>query len=153
MNLTVAKPTVKTYHVSKVLNAPLSFAFKWCTDYRETDPRITGSKNKRSVLEKNKERVIYTVRYKSGGKTINAVNIVTLKPPKAWDLDSRGDEDDEVGEYRLTSLGPRKTRLDMMFIEYWKIPNYPEKSEYLRDIHRIWDKYAAALERDYMRHK
>jgi hypothetical protein len=153
LNLNVAKPTVRTYHVSKVLSAPLSFAFKWCTDYRETDPRITGSKNKRSVLEKTKERVIYTVRYKSGGKTVNAVNIVTLNPPKAWYLDSRGDEDDEVGKYRLTSLGPRKTKLDMMFVEYWKIRNYPEKSEYLRDIHRIWDKYAAALERDYMRHR
>jgi len=136
-----------------VFNAPLSFAFKWCTDYREDDPGITGSKNKRSVLEKTKERVIYTIRYKSGGKTMNAVNIVTLKPPKAWYLDSRGDEDDEVGVYRLTSLGRRKTRLDMTFVEYWKIRNYPGNSEYLSDIHRIWDKYAAALERDYRRHR
>jgi len=149
----VAKPTVRTYHASKVLNAPLSFAFKWCTDYREDDPRITGSKNKRSILEKTKERVIYTIRYKSGEKTMNAVNIVTLKPPKAWYLDSRGDEDDTIGEYRLTSLGSRKTRLDMTFVEYWKISNYPGKSEYLSDIYRIWDKYAAELERNYRRHR
>ena len=102
-------------------------------------------------MEKTKERVIYTIRYKSGGKMMNAVNIVTLKPPKAWYLDSRGEEDDEVGVYRLTSLGPRKTRLDMTFVEYWKTKNYPAKSQYLSDIHRIWDKYAAALERDYMK--
>jgi hypothetical protein len=149
----MAKPTVRTYHVSKVLNAPLSFTFKWCTDYRDTDPKITGSKNKRSVLEKTKERVIYTIRYKSGGKTMNAVNIVTLKPPKAWHLDSRADEDDTIGDYRLTSLGRRKTRLDMSFVEYWKIRNYPGKSEYISDIHRIWARYAAALERDYRRHR
>ncbi|MGA2972667.1 MAG: hypothetical protein ABSE39_08615 [Candidatus Bathyarchaeia archaeon] len=149
----VAKPTVQTYHVSKVLHAPLSFAFKWCTDYREDDPRIIGSKNRRSILEKTKGRVIYTNRYKSGGKTMNAVNIVTLKPPRAWYLDSRGDEDDEIGEYRLTGLGPRRTRLDMTFVEYWKIRNYPGRAEYLSDIHRIWDKYATALEKDYRRHK
>jgi len=136
-----------------VLNAPLSFAFKWCTDYRENDPRMTGSKNKRSILEKTMERVIYTIRYSSGEKTMNAVNIVTLKPPKAWYLDSRGDEDDTIGEYHLTSLGPRKTRLEMTFVESWKIRNYPGKAEYLSDVHRIWDKYAAALERDYKRHR
>jgi hypothetical protein len=136
-----------------VLNAPLFFAFKWCTDYRENDPRITGSKNKRSILEKTKERVIYTIRYRSGQRTMNAVNIVTLKPPKAWYLDSRGDEDDTIGEYHLTSLGPRKTRLEMTFVESWKIRNYPEKAEYLSDIHRIWDKYAAAFETDYKRHR
>ena len=149
----MVKPTGQTYHVSKVLHAPLSFAFKWCTDYREDDPRITGSKNKRSILEKTKDRVIYTIRYKSRGKTMNAVNIVTLRPPRAWHLDSRGDEDDEIGEYRLTSLGARRTRLDMTFVEYWKIQNHPGRTEYLSDIHRIWDKYSAALEKDYKRRK
>lgn len=149
----MTKPIIRKYHVSKVLNAPLSFTFKWCTDYRDTDPKITGSKNKRLILEKTKERVIYTIRYKSGGKTMNAVNIVTLRPPKAWHLDSRGDEDDEIGEYRLTSIGPRKTRLDMAFVEFWKIRNYPGKSEYLSDMHRLWDKFGAALERDYRRHR
>jgi hypothetical protein len=149
----VEKPAVRTYHISKVLNAPLYFAFKWCTDYRESDTRITGSKSKKSILEKTKKRAIYTIHYKSGGKAMNAVNIVTLKPPKAWHLDSRGDEDDMIGEYRLTSLGPRKTRLDMEFVEYWKIRNYPGKPEYLRDMHRIWDNYAVALERDYKRHR
>ncbi|MGA2785804.1 MAG: hypothetical protein ABSF09_14020 [Candidatus Bathyarchaeia archaeon] len=114
---------------------------------------MTGSKNKRSILEKTMERVIYTIRYSSGEKTMNAVNIVTLKPPKAWYLDSRGDEDDTIGEYHLTSLGPRKTRLEMTFVESWKIRNYPGKAEYLSDVHRIWDKYAAALERDYKRHR
>ncbi len=142
-----------TYHVTKVLNAPVQFAYEWCTDFRDDDPKITGSKNKRSILEKTKERVIYTIRYKSGGKTWNAVNIVTLRPPRAWQLDSRGDEDDEVGEYRLSRLGARKTKLDMTFVERWKVRNYPPRAEYLQHIHEIWDKYAAALEKDYRRGK
>jgi hypothetical protein len=136
-----------------VLNAPLQFAYEWCTDFRESDPNIIGSKNKRRILEKTKERVIYTIRYQSGGKTWNAVNIVTLHPPRAWNLDSRGDEDDEVGEYRLSRLGPRKTKLDMTFVERWKVRDYQPRDEYLKHVHNIWDKYAAALERDYKRRR
>jgi len=150
-------PDVRTYHVTKVLNAPLKFAYRWCTDFRDSDPKITGSGNKRKILEKTKERVVYnsqfTIRYKHGGKTLNAVNIVTLHPPRSWHLDSRGDEDDEVGEYRLSRLGPSKTRLDMKFIERWKIRDYPPKAEYLKSIHAVWDKYAASLEKDYRRHR
>ena len=142
-----------TYHLTKVLNAPLQFAYEWCTDFREDDPKIIGSKNRRRILEKTKERVIYTIRYKSGGKTWNAVNIVTLHPPAAWHLDSRGDEDDEVGEYRLSKLGPRKTKLEMTFVERWKVRDYQPRAEYLKHIHNIWDKYAAALQRDYRRRR
>jgi len=146
-------PIVRTYHVTKVLNAPLSFAFNWCTDYRASDPKITGSGNKRKILEKTKARVIYTVGYKSGERTLNAVNIVTLNPPHSWHLDSRGEEDDEVGDYKLSSLGPSKTKLDMKFIEEWKTRNYPPNKEYLKQIHAVWNKYAAALEKDYRKHR
>ena len=31
--------------VSKTINAPLRYVYDWCTDYRETDPQITGSKS------------------------------------------------------------------------------------------------------------
>ncbi len=151
--MSAKKPDVRTYHATKVLNAPLKFAYRWCTDFRDTDPKITGSGNRRKILEKTKERVIYTIRYKSGGKTRTAVNIVTLHPPRSWHLDSRGDEDDEEGEYRLSKLGSAKTRLDMKFIERWKIGDYPSKSDYLKSIHDVWTKYAAALEKDYRRHR
>jgi len=97
--------------------------------------------------------VIYTIRYKSGGKIRNAVDIVTLNPPRAWHLDSRGDEDDEIGGYLLRRLGPRRTKLEMTFVERWKIRNYPSRADYLKHINEIWDKYAAALERDYRRRK
>lgn len=84
---------------------------------------------------------------------MNAVNIVTLHPPRAWHLDSRGDEDDTLGKYRLSKLGPRRTKLDMTFIEAWKVKNYPSRADYLKDIHRIWDRYAAALAKDYRKRK
>lgn len=46
------------------------------------------------------------------------MNIVILNPPRAWHLDSRGEEDDAVGDYMLTRLSPRRTKLDMKFVEY-----------------------------------
>ena len=152
-SLSAKKPAVRKYHVTKVLSAPIKFAYKWCTDFRDSDPKITGSGNKRRILEKTKARVIYTIRYKSGGRTLNAVNIVTLHPPRSWHLDSRGEEDDEVGEYTLSTLGPSRTKLDMKFIEYWKTRSYPSSTEYIEQIHDVWNKYAAAMEKDYNRQR
>lgn len=145
--------TKGTYRVSKIINAPLKFVYDWCTDYRADDRKITGSKSKRTILEKTKQRAIYTTRYMNKGEEWNAANVVTLHPPKSWHLDSIGDEDDEVGDYRLTSLGPRKTRLDMVFKEVWKTLDVPSKKDYTRHISDIWDKYRAALEKDYKKRR
>jgi len=142
-----------SFHVSKVIRAPLRFVFDWCTDYRDTDTQITGSKAKRKILMKTKHRVVYVTSYRNRGKQRNAVDIVTLFPPKSWHLDFVGDEDDESGDYVLTSLGPRKTRLDMTFQEHYKIRNAPSKATDEKHTHEVWDKYVAALEKDYRRNK
>jgi len=142
-----------SFHVLKVIRAPLRFVFDWCTDYRDTDTQITGSKAKRKILMKSKHRVIYVTSYRNRGKQRNAVDIVTLFPPKGWHLDFVGDEDDESGDYVLASLGSRKTRLDMTFQEHYKIRNAPSKAADEKHTHEVWDKYVAALEKDYRRHK
>lgn len=142
-----------SFHVSKTIKSPLRFVYDWCTDYRESDPRITGAKAKRKILLKTEHRVIYTSTYRSGGKPRSAVNVVTLYPPKAWHLDFVGDEDDEVGDYVLTKLGPRRTRLDMTFTEHYKTRKAPTKAQDVKHTHEIWDKYIAALEKDYVRRK
>jgi hypothetical protein len=134
-----------------MINAPLSFVYDWCTDYRESDPRIIGSKAKRKILLKTSRYVVYTSAYRSGGKPKAAVNMVTLCPRKCWHLDFIGDEDDETGDYRLTRLGPRKTRLDMNFTEHYKTREAPTRAEDLRHTHEVWNKYVSALESDYLR--
>jgi hypothetical protein len=142
---------IHTYHVSKIFHAPLRFVYDWCTDYRETDPRITGSKSKRKILMRTKDRVVYVTNYRSRGKPKSAVDVVTLHPPKGWHLDFVGDEDDETGDYTLSSLGPRKTRLDMTFTGRYKIRGAPSKAMDAKTTLEMWDKYAAALDRDYSR--
>jgi len=140
-----------TFHVAKVIQAPLRFVYDWCTDYRETDPQITGSKSKRRILLRANNRVIYTVTYRRGKQVKMAVDVVTLYPPKAWHLNFIGDEDDEQGDYVLTALGPLRTRLDMTFTEHYKILHAPSKLRDTEQVHEVWDKYIAALEKSYLR--
>ncbi len=141
--------------VSKTINAPLRYVYDWCTDYREDDPQITGSHSQRKILEKTKKRVIYAQIYVGAdGNQKVAVDIVTLKSPTSWHLDYFGEEDDETGEYRLKSLGKGKTRLDMVFKEKWKsIAKVPSIAEQVKSTSEVWDKYVAALERDYSSEK
>jgi hypothetical protein len=142
-------PETHTYQVSKVINAPLKFVYDWCTDFREDDNQITGSKTQRKILQITKRRVIYISTYEREGRMMSGVNMVTLRPPKAWNLDYVGEEEDEIGRYKLTRLGPGKTRLDMTFTEKYKISDAPTKEEDKSVTERTWDKYVAALEMDY----
>ncbi len=142
-----------TFRVSKTIDAPLRFVYGWCTDYQESDPKITGSKAKRKILLKTERRVIYTSTYISGRKPRSAVNVVTLSPPRTWHVDFVGDEDDETGDYVLTKLGPRRTRLDMTFTEHYKTRKAPTKAQDAKHTHEVWDKYLAALKKDYGRQK
>ena len=52
-----------TYRVKKAFKAPLKFVYDWCTDYREDDNQITGSKAQFKILQKTNRRVIYLRTY------------------------------------------------------------------------------------------
>jgi hypothetical protein len=78
-----------------------------------------------------------------------SVKIVTLRPPKAWHLDQVGEDEDAIGDYKLTRVGSERTRLDMTFTEKYKISDAPTKKEDKTAIHKMWDKYVPALEKDY----
>jgi hypothetical protein len=138
-----------TYRVTKTIAAPLRYVYEWCTDYREDDNRITGSKTQFSILQKTNRRVIYLSTSKWQGKVMVGVKMVTLRPPNAWYLDQVGQVEDAIGIYTLTRLGPEKTRLDMRFTEKYKVRDAPTKEQDRNAIARMWDKYAAALEKDY----
>jgi hypothetical protein len=135
--------------VTKTINAPVKFVYNWCTDYREDDPELTGSKAQLKILQKTSRRVIWLRTLERNGKTLTAVKMVTLQPPKAWYLDQVGNDEDVVGVYRLRRLGPEKTELEMKFTENYKVSDAPTKEEDRRQVDQMWDKYVAALEKDY----
>jgi DUF971 family protein len=142
-----------SYRVTRTINAPIKFVYNWCTDYREDDNELTGSKAQFKILQKTSHRVIYLRTIQREGKTSIAVKIVTLRPPKAWFLDQVGDDEDATGVYTLTWLGPKRTRLDMKFTENYKITDAPTREQDKKQTDQMWDKYLTELEKDYISHR
>lgn len=141
-----------TYRISKTINAPLDFVYEWCTDFRDDDSLLTGSKTKRHVLEKTKERAVTIADYTMKGKRYWHVSVVALNPPRGWHLETAGDPfEREIGDYKLTPLGRTKTRLDMAFkVFYTNVPyKIMSKKEWEDDSDKFWDKLIVALDRDY----
>jgi hypothetical protein len=132
-----------------MIHAPLRFVYRWCTDYRETDPKITGSKSKRRILLKTKQRAIYYSTYVSRGRPRSIVNVVTLHAPRSWHLDGIGDEIDEEVDYVLTKLGQRRTGLEIAFTSHYKTHEFPTTKEDVKEVSAVWDKYVTALEKEY----
>ncbi len=145
------KSKTQTYHLSKIIEAPLPFVYDWCTDFREDDGKLTGSTRERKILEKTQTRVISTQSYMEKGKEVGYVSIVTLKPPNAWHLDTAGNvREQETGDYKLIRLGKNRTRLDMVFqVEYGGGARVPSKKWWEDDSHKFWDKLIVALMSDY----
>jgi len=141
---------MQTIKVTKTINAPLRYVFNWCTDFREDDPALTNSKGIRKILEKTKKRVVYAqLDPQEDGSQKIGVDYVTLKPPNSWHLEYFGEDDNEIGDYKLTSLGKSKTKLIMVFKESWKLEKVPTIEEQIESTSRSWDQFVAALERDY----
>ncbi len=145
----MTKPVNQTYRLTQTFDAPLDYVFAWCTDFREDDNKLIGSKTVRTILEKSAERVIWRVRYKEGRCFKEGVRAVWLHPPDSWQLDTCGDGR-EVGDYKLTPLGKSKTRLDMRFVvTYDSTEEVEDKEEWEADGRREWAIFRKALEEDF----
>src|SRR5208282_2280143 len=136
--------------VSKVINAPLSFVYDWCTDDSPDDTKLTRSSARRIILNKTPRQAIYLETFQRNGKSMCAVNIVSLRRPTRWHLDYIGQDADEIGEYRLTKQGHKKTKLDMRFKVKYKIHGAPTRSEDTKQTSIVWDKYVSALEKEFL---
>lgn len=142
---------VETYRLSKTFKAPLKFVFAWCTDYREDDPKMLGSKNRRKILVRNRRMVAWRVQTKNPGTKIDPIRVVWLRPPNSWHLDTCGDGS-EIGDYKLQALTGGMTRLDMTFrVTYENPKDVESRKEWEADGMAHWDSYGKFLERDYQR--
>ena len=140
---------VETYKVSKTFNAPLEFVFSWCTDFKEDDGKMIGSKTKRHFLEHTRKRIIWTVNYKEEGEVREGVRVVWLRPPDSWHLDTCGDHR-ELGDYKLTPVSKKKTRLDMVFHMVYDDPNQViDRQQWEKESLEEWNAYSQFLEMDY----
>ena len=148
------KAYVDVYKAKQTFRAPLEYVFDWCTDFREDDNKMTGSKTKRTILQKTPRRIVWLVEYKEGGKNREGLRIVWPHPPDSWVLDTCGDRmelgERERGEYKLTRKGKNKTRLDMKFwLSFDSKEHFQDKKEWEKESSEHWDTYAKYLEKDY----
>jgi len=143
------KTFVETYRISKTFKAPLDYVFAWCTDFREDDAKMTGSKIRRKFIERTDKRKIWSVEHKEKGKSIEGIRVVWLHPPDSWSLDTCGDHR-ELGEYSLTPKSKNKTRLDMKFrMSFDSKDEVEDKKKWEKEVREEWDAFARFLENDY----
>lgn len=136
--------------MSKAMAVPLRYAYEWCTDYRADDGKLSRSGPRFQVFQLSKDRV---VRIRSSPEKATpfrvAVELIRLRPPNAWHLDQIDEDDLNSVDYKLTRLGPSKTRIALSLVERWMVPNFPSKSEWVRGTGLYWDGLVAAVEERY----
>lgn len=137
------------YGISLAIDAPLTYVYDWCTDFTDDDPKITGAPYTRHVIEKTKKRVVWIQRYTIDGTVKEGVRIVTLSPPDSWHLESINEEVYRIGDYILSSSGRERTKLKIKIKARYKT-NEPKSTLSLKqNLSEDWDKYKAALVKDY----
>ena len=136
--------------VSKIVDVPLRYVYDWCTDFRSDDGKYSRSKPMHRVVRVSPRRLV-RVRYVSDGANDPrlAVDVVRLSPPDAWHKDNIGDTDLDSVDYKLTALGPKRTRISLVIVERWMVPQYPKQAEWVRSASKYWDELVLALEERY----
>jgi hypothetical protein len=144
---------VQVLRFRKLIHAPLSVVYRWCTDYREDDDRITDSiyhyHARIALRESNRVVRIITVPGRDRNRATD-VEIIELHPPDRWHLTKLSVTDDESGRYRLTSKGPNLTVLEMRFRRTWKVGRPPDLERYKALFNRVWDRYVEVMETEYL---
>jgi hypothetical protein len=139
------------YHISTVLPVPLAFAFRWCTDFRPDDARREGESYERRILERSRRRVVYEDLESTAHGWRWARHEVTLRPPAQWHSDSVGNYRDASLDYRLTPLGPNRTRFELSWTRHPSAlaGTPPSQSSTERETLRAWRSFARAMESDF----
>ena len=140
----------QTGRLSKIVDAPIRYVYDWCTDFRPDDAKLSTSEQKHRVVRVSPQRLVRVKVHGNGAKNpaIN-VEMVRLSPPNAWHKDAIGEEDLHSIDYKLTALSPNKTRVSLVMVVRWMVPNFPEKADWLRSANKYWDKLVLAIEERY----
>jgi hypothetical protein len=148
------KTTARDYRFSKLVRAPLPFVFRWCTDYRDDDDRLTDSiyHYQAKIVLREPSRIVRLISVPGTDRNRSTdVEIITLRPPNRWHLAKFSVSDDQIGNYLLTSRGPRLTLLEIRFRQKWKIRRLPDRRRYQALFNRVWDRYVEVMETEFRR--
>ncbi len=136
--------------VRATFRVPLTFAFEWCTDYTPQDAALEGESYERRVIERTPRRVVFEDLEDTPSGWVWARDVVTLRPPRRWHMESVGSHRDASGDYVLTTLPDGRTQLDL---RWWRRAHGPGKriprAQREKETTQAWRRFAAAMERDY----
>jgi hypothetical protein len=139
-----------SFHISKTVDAPIKFVYTWCTDFRVDDGKLSKSKPRYKVIRVSPDRV---VRIRISSQRVRApavaLELVRLRPPNSWHVDQIDETDLAAANYKLTRLGPNRTRVTITGTERWMTRIHPDRSEYIEHVGSYWDTLVAALEARY----
>jgi hypothetical protein len=139
-----------TVRVSLVIHAPSRYVYDWCTDYRSDDGRFSNGRARYRVIRISPRRVVrIRVSRGSGRDPRIAVELIGLNPPHSWHLDQIDETDQQSLDYRVSSIGRARTRLQLLSTERWVTPDFPTREALRAQIAKTWAMFAAALEADY----
>ena len=148
----------RTYQVNVVLDAPLAFAFRWCTDYTPEDAKFAGEDRTihlvRKIIERRKHRVVFENVYDQGRGWGWERHTVTLHPPDRWHSEGRGNYHESILDYKLSPLSEDRTRFEM----HWRsrpvglsVGPRPSAKIIERSVENLWRKRARALATEFRR--
>lgn len=138
-----------SYSISVVIEAPLKYAFQWCTDFREDDPTIAGRQFGRHIIKRQGREFVWIQHYVRDGKESEGVRIVELHPPDAWENDAINEEKESFFTYKMSPLGKKRTRLTIRARVAYRTVEPEDVSALKEVLSADWAKYKAALEKDY----
>jgi hypothetical protein len=144
------RPKGDKARVTAVFQVPLDFAFRWCTDFTPEDAALEGESYQRRVIERTPRRVIFEDLEETPSGWVWARDVITLRPPNRWHMESVGSHRNVTADYRLTELPDGRTQLELV---WWRQHHAPGKrvpvARRQAETGGAWKKFAAAMEMDY----
>ncbi len=148
----------REYRISVVFQAPLRFAYAWCTDYSPDDAKIAGEDRafglQRRIVKRTTDQVVFENLYDHGSGWAWERHTVALIPPDRWHSNGYGNYHEAHLDYHLTELPGNRTRLDMRWVSkptgLSTGPRTP-RATVERIVQHLWRIRGRALEKDYRR--
>jgi len=141
------------YRLRQEFDAPRSFVFRWCTDYRPDDAARAGEEYERRILARSAREVVYEDLWSEKDGWRWRRYRVTLSPPDRWHAESVGNVREATIDYRLTELAGARTALDLELRRRPVSERFPQppRRAMEAELRALWGNYAAALEKEFRR--
>lgn len=140
-----------TYVVRAEFDAPLSFVYRWCTDFTSGDPKLEEEDYERRIIRRSRKEVVYEDLMDSPTGWFWSRHTVSLRPPDRWHSDTVGSHREMSLDYKLSPLPNDRTRLTLtarrrpMGLGTSNVP----KSKWEPGVAQSWVVLGKSLEREY----